>query len=98
MIIVMTYFLRTVKKDQLVKDEDGTDEKVIEKINNSQTFVYTALILVCVMILIVSFVLVRGTLWEGHLMEWMNIIVRLLHITFGIAWIGASFYFVFFGK
>ncbi|RYY99948.1 MAG: hypothetical protein EOO11_03275 [Chitinophagaceae bacterium] len=28
-------------------------------------------------------------------MEWLNIVVRLLHITFGIAWIGASFYFVF---
>jgi uncharacterized membrane protein len=28
-------------------------------------------------------------------MEWLNIVVRLMHITFGIAWIGASFYFVF---
>ncbi|RYF87798.1 MAG: hypothetical protein EOO03_09900 [Chitinophagaceae bacterium] len=28
-------------------------------------------------------------------MEWLNIVVRLLHISFGIAWIGASFYFVF---
>ena len=32
---------------------------------------------------------------EGHLMEWLNIVVRVMHITFGIAWIGASFYFVF---
>ncbi|RYY91038.1 MAG: hypothetical protein EOO15_00050 [Chitinophagaceae bacterium] len=39
--------------------------------------------------------LVRDTPWEGHLMEWLNLVVRLLHITFGIAWIGASFYFVF---
>src|SRR5438067_7323339 len=29
------------------------------------------------------------------MMEWMNIVVRVMHITFGIAWIGASFYFVF---
>ncbi|OGX86127.1 hypothetical protein BEN47_13435 [Hymenobacter lapidarius] len=28
-------------------------------------------------------------------MEWLNIVVRLMHVTFGIAWIGASFYFVF---
>lgn len=28
-------------------------------------------------------------------MEWLNIVVRLMHLTFGIAWIGASFYFVF---
>ena len=32
---------------------------------------------------------------EGHVMEWLNIVVRVMHITFGIAWIGASFYFVF---
>jgi len=29
------------------------------------------------------------------MMEWLNIVIRLMHITFGIAWIGASFYFVF---
>jgi uncharacterized membrane protein len=28
-------------------------------------------------------------------MEWLNIVVRVMHFTFGIAWIGASFYFVF---
>jgi uncharacterized membrane protein len=37
----------------------------------------------------------QGTPWEGHMMEWMNIVVRIMHMTFGIAWIGASFYFVF---
>ena len=37
----------------------------------------------------------KGTLYEGHIQEWLNIIVRVMHITFGIAWIGASFYFVF---
>jgi uncharacterized membrane protein len=39
--------------------------------------------------------LVKGTVYEGHLIEWLNIVVRVMHITFGIAWIGASFYFVF---
>lgn len=39
--------------------------------------------------------MVRGTPYEGHLQEWLNIVVRVMHITFGIAWIGASFYFVF---
>ena len=97
MIIVMTYFLRNVKKEQDEKEESGevTDEKTHHKINTSQDFIYTSLILICVMILIAVFLLVRGTVWEGHLIEWTNLIVRLLHITFGIAWIGASFYFVF---
>jgi len=39
--------------------------------------------------------LLKGTIWESHLFEWMNLVVRWIHITFGIAWIGASFYFVF---
>jgi uncharacterized membrane protein len=38
---------------------------------------------------------IKGTPWEGHLNEWMNLIVRWAHITFGVAWIGASFYFIF---
>lgn len=97
MIIVMTYFLRTLKKQQEVKEESGIviDDRSKDKITSSQTFIYTALILTSAMIVLAIYLLVRGTIWEGHLMEWMNIIVRLLHITFGIAWIGASFYFVF---
>lgn len=97
MIIVMTYFLRTFKKQHDAKEEAGEpiNEKAKDKISSSQTFIYTALILTSVMIVIVLYLLVRGTIWEGHLMEWMNIVVRLLHITFGIAWIGASFYFAF---
>ncbi|MEO1900992.1 MAG: urate hydroxylase PuuD [Alcanivorax sp.] len=30
---------------------------------------------------------------EGHLHEWANLLIRWLHITVGVAWIGASFYF-----
>ncbi|WP_249676307.1 urate hydroxylase PuuD [Pseudomonas abieticivorans] len=31
---------------------------------------------------------------EAHLIEWLNLCVRWLHMIVGIAWIGASFYFV----
>ncbi|RYZ19561.1 MAG: hypothetical protein EOO16_19580 [Chitinophagaceae bacterium] len=53
------------------------------------------MVLVTISALAFTWWLVQSTPWEGHLMEWLNIIVRLAHITFGIAWIGASFYFVF---
>ncbi|MBK8599951.1 MAG: urate hydroxylase PuuD [Flavobacterium sp.] len=46
-------------------------------------------------ILVNTYILVQGTPLESHMMEWLNIVIRLMHITFGIAWIGASFYFVF---
>jgi uncharacterized membrane protein len=38
---------------------------------------------------------VKGTPYESHLNEWLNLLVRWAHITFGVAWIGASFYFIF---
>lgn len=32
---------------------------------------------------------------EAHIIEWLNLSVRWIHIITGIAWIGASFYFIF---
>ena len=32
--------------------------------------------------------------WIAYGLEWLNLIVRWLHLIVGIAWIGASFYFV----
>ncbi len=95
-LTVITYYLRTVFR-QYEKDEEGgiNAEKKKAAIADSQTFVYTAVILVSVAMVGALYIYVKGSLWEGHLMEWLNIIVRLLHFTFGIAWIGASFYFVF---
>ena len=61
----------------------------------SQNYIYAGMLLMIVGILVNTYILVQGTLLESHLMEWLNIVIRLLHITFGIAWIGASFYFVF---
>ena len=31
---------------------------------------------------------------EAYAFEWLNLLVRWLHVITGIAWIGASFYFV----
>lgn len=93
----MTFYLRSIKKKQDEEDEAGKDirDQDKESIIQSQNFVYTALVLTSVGMVITLYLMVRGTVWEGHLMEWMNIVVRWMHITFGIAWIGASFYFVF---
>jgi uncharacterized membrane protein len=60
-----------------------------------QGFSYALVLLTVFFVLGVFYVFIKGSAWEGHLMEWLNIVVRLMHVTFGIAWIGASFYFVF---
>src|SRR5689334_13956478 len=31
----------------------------------------------------------------SHISEWLNLIIRWAHVVLGIAWIGASFYFIF---
>lgn len=84
----MTYRIHAIGKIQ-------TDEEQQEKTGLIQSWVYAA-ILFCIFVIITSiYFMVKGTVYESHLMEWLNIAVRVMHITFGIAWIGASFYFVF---
>lgn len=71
------------------------NERQAELLQGSQNYLYAAILLIIVLAFVFTYTTVRGTLWESHLMEWLNILVRVMHITFGIAWIGASFYFVF---
>ncbi|RYG44392.1 MAG: hypothetical protein EOO01_19610, partial [Chitinophagaceae bacterium] len=96
MLIILTYYLRTARIDRERESEIKEDEDSrLLNIFSSQNLIFTAIILTTLVLLFSIYLMVKGTLWEGHLMEWMNIVVRLMHITFGIAWIGASFYFVF---
>jgi uncharacterized membrane protein len=96
MLTVMTYYLRTVSKQYELEDDSAPGlEKKKAGVASSQNFVYAALVLVSLAMAAAFYVYAKGTPWESHLMEWLNIVIRLMHITFGIAWIGASFYFVF---
>jgi uncharacterized membrane protein len=97
MLIIMTYYLRTIENQYTIADDESEAgaEKKKEGILSSKTFVYSAIVLTSVGLIVAVYLSVKGSPWEGHLMEWLNIVIRLMHITFGIAWIGASFYFVF---
>jgi uncharacterized membrane protein len=90
MLVIMTYQFH-----HLEKESADAAEASKERLGLSQGFIYTSLVLTIILLLAYTWFIVKGTPYEGHLMEWLNIIVRLMHITFGIAWIGASFYFVF---
>ncbi len=96
MLLLLTYYFPSLSKIQAHKSEDekGIDETE-EKLSNFQGFIYASIVLVIIAILVHTYFVVRNSPWQGHLSEWLNIVVRLMHITFGIAWIGASFYFVF---
>jgi len=88
-MIVMTYSLRG-----MIHHASGTEAEH-EKASHIQTWLYAGIIATIFAIIASIYFLLKGTVYEGHLMEWLNIVVRVMHITFGIAWIGASFYFVF---
>jgi uncharacterized membrane protein len=89
MLIIMTYRIHAISK------KDEADERHHERTGLIQGWIYAAIIFTIFAIIASIYFMVKGTPYEGHLMEWLNIVVRVMHITFGIAWIGASFYFVF---
>jgi uncharacterized membrane protein len=90
-ILAMLVFLSHKLPSRL--PEDSEEKEDIK--NTSQNYIYAGIVLVIVGLIINTYILVCGTPLESHMMEWLNIIIRVMHITFGIAWIGASFYFVF---
>jgi uncharacterized membrane protein len=87
-----TYTLHHQLKSAKAKD----DESLIRDIKKTQDIVYTCVVLMSAMGAgIIYYFFVQNTIYESHFFEWANLLVRWIHITFGIAWIGASFYFVF---
>jgi uncharacterized membrane protein len=97
-MIRLSYHLRKMAlnlNDKPDNENEIITEQYKESLNNTQGFIYATILGIVISLLFFFWLIVKGTLYEAHLMEWMNIVVRLMHITFGIAWIGASFYFVF---
>ena len=88
LLVVITYRLHSYAQKE-------ANDAIVEKTNLIQGWVYATLVFLILGIIACIYWKVKGTPYEGHLIEWLNIIVRVMHITFGIAWIGASFYFVF---
>ncbi len=89
MLIIMTYRIHALAKNH------AENEQQYERTGLIQSWIYAAILCSILAIIASIYFMVKGTPYEGHLMEWLNIVIRVLHITFGIAWIGASFYFVF---
>ncbi len=95
LIILIALTIVSWKLVSVEKTIDEDDEPMKEKVEKSKGFVYAAILASVFSIIALLYVLFEGSVYQGHLTEWLNIAVRVIHITFGIAWIGASFYFVF---
>ncbi len=75
--------------------EDGSAEKEEKALDWAKTLSNTARAFIILLIPLAFYFVLKDTIYMGHYQEWLNMIVRWFHITIGIAWIGASFYFVF---
>ncbi len=96
-IIIITYgILKNVvvalKERSKEHNSEALKTKIADIHEEKNVFIYLALIFI---FLYVVYQLVQGTSWESHVIEWLNLVVRWAHVVFGIAWIGASFYFNF---
>jgi len=82
-------------KKKVIHESETENDLWLNKLTNSNEYIYAGIVL-CILILVgIIYIYFKDTLYKGHLHEWMNIVVRWMHITFGIAWIGTSFFFVF---
>jgi uncharacterized membrane protein len=97
MLLYISYHFQALEKKEAAEPsaDEAKQETFLARIGLSLGWIYTAIVVTIITALYVIYLLLKGGPFEGHFMEWLNIITRLAHITFGIAWIGASFYFVF---
>ena len=90
-IVAATYKLHHFIKE--LKTQENYEKA--DSLQTSQNWFYALIVIASICGVGILYLFLKGTIYESHFFEWLNLTVRLIHITFGIAWIGASFYFVF---
>lgn len=100
---ILIYLINKLEK--VVEQTDDEESKTTtllptlnlkERLMGVNAFLILGAVLAFIALLAVVYVgVVNGSFYESHIFEWLNLLVRWFHITIGIAWIGASFYFVF---
>ena len=58
-----------------------------DTLQTSQNWFYGLIVIASVCGIGILYLFLKGTIYESHFFEWLNLTVRLIHITFGIAWI-----------
>ncbi|HFC30640.1 MAG TPA: hypothetical protein ENJ44_06320 [Oceanospirillales bacterium] len=89
-----TQNLKKAVRNEEQLDEDAR-ENLIEKFVSSNEYIYLGITFCLLAIVYLIYFYLKDTIYIGHIQEWLNIVIRWMHITFGIAWIGTSFFFVF---
>jgi len=100
MIILALVQINKYRAIKLLRDSPNPDKELEWDVKESTLLMtqITRVILVITSVIAFGYLVyvgVKGTPMQGHLMEWLNIIIRWAHVVAGVMWIGASFYFVF---
>ncbi len=95
LIFILVVYATHILHHCIKKYKSEQDEEKEQLISNLQNWFYTLLVVVALCGVGLLYYILLGTIWESHVLQWLDLVVRWIHITFGIAWIGASFYFVF---
>ena len=92
MILLFTSLLTVLMK---MSDETTGDElaDVKNTLRRGRIALVLSFTLAGVLFLAVKYI--PGSGLEGHIQDWLNLIIRWAHVILGISWIGASFYFIF---
>ncbi len=59
---------------------------------------YRSVVVILGLMCIAAYGIYYLAIWAGigpHVLDWLHLVIRWAHVVFGIAWIGASFYFIF---
>lgn len=94
-LLAIKYSIAALEKEKTEQPEpfaEKINDRIKELSETKTVLFYCSLMAV---FLYVCYAFVKGTSCESHVAEWMNLVIRWMHVVFGIAWIGASFYFVF---
>ncbi|MEO8087036.1 MAG: urate hydroxylase PuuD [Bacteroidota bacterium] len=91
--VILTHVLSALKISCNVND-DG--EELTESIHEIHLFRKgISISFICSIIIYSLYHIALRTGLESHIMDWLNLVIRWAHVVLGIAWIGASFYFIF---
>ena len=94
--IVLLALRKAVATESAIEAEDPDNYK-FNKLHSLIGPSYSAIKVILPVFIIGYLVYIgaHGTVMEGHLTEWLNLLIRWAHVVAGIMWIGASFYFIF---
>jgi uncharacterized membrane protein len=91
--ILITFAVTALKKLQTDTALSYTGQESVSELQTLRKGTSISFLVVIVVFSLYHVALRTGL--ESHVMEWLNLIIRWAHVVLGIAWIGASFYFIF---